>query len=39
MKLITTECKQIKNKITTECRIAKDKWLEVECQEIEIDFI
>jgi hypothetical protein len=27
--------KKIKNKVTTECRITKDKWLEVNCKEIE----
>lgn len=33
------EYKQTKNKITTERRIAKDKWLEVNCKEIETDLI
>lgn len=33
------EYKSIKNKITTECRITKDKWLEVNYKEIETDLV
>lgn len=31
--------KKRKNKITTECRITKDQWLEINCRDIETDLI
>lgn len=33
------EYKKVKNKITIECRITKDKWLEMNCKETEADLM
>lgn len=33
------EYKKVKYKITTECRIGKDKWLEINFKKIETDLI